>query len=636
MVVAPAAIAASSIVASAYLDAKLFIGEDLARGLSLAKTKWTLSRNDKNDRNSLHYVFEDMAIKRANNQCYVCDDMALTWRDVQLQSRQVAHFLLARGIKRGDVVAVFLPNKPAYPIIWLACLSISVIPAFINFNLVDKGLHHCINVVKSKLVLYDASLSSAIAPVAASLPEPQFVRWTDHFSPLSSFEKDSVATIVPPSNYFTVTPELLSTFPTTRLPDTHRSGIKWLDPAVLIFTSGTTGFPKPATMGHGRAHTAMIMWTRGHSFGYKTRVYTPMPLYHSTAAVLAVATMWNAGGTVIIGRKFSATKFWEQARAADANVIQYVGEVLRYLLAVPPTPLDKEHNVRLAYGNGCRPDVWNKFRDRFGVPVIAEFFSASEANTSLFNYNANTLGAGAVGHEGFLAARKMRDQQAIVKVDPLTEEPARDENGFCIRADFNEPGELISHIVSDSPYQSFAGYYGNAQGTEKKILRNVFAKDDCWFRTGDLLRKDPEGYTWFADRMGDTFRWRSENVATTEVQHALSSVVPESNVYGVLVPGHDGRAGCAAIAASANVDFAKLSRQVITSLPKYAQPVFVRLVKSHDLNGTAKQLKVLLRNEGVDPAVVRDPVYWLDPTVSRYVPFTSQDWEKLKAGKTKL
>ncbi|KAL8290455.1 hypothetical protein RQP46_002713 [Phenoliferia psychrophenolica] len=431
-----------------------------------------------------------------------------------------------------------------------------------------KALVHCIKTVNAKLVLFDASLSEPITEIVSALDPSSttLVRWADSFSPISIRDQS-------PPGAITLDAATLHNFPTTRFGDEHRAGMQWLDPAVLIFTSA-----KPTLL----------------------------------EAVLAVATSWLSGSTVIIGRKFSATKFWDEARAADANVIQYVGEVLRYLLAAPPSPLDKQHNVRLAYG----PDVWNKFRNRFGVQVIAEFFTSTEGNTSLFNYNANDLGAGAVGHGGWLAKVLLRKDVAILRVDSETEEPARTPEGFCIRADDDESGELVSRIVADSPHQSFAGYYGNGKATEKKILRDVFEKGDLFFRTGDLLKRDSNGYTWFADRLGDTFRWRSENVATTEVQHALAAVVHESNVYGVLVPNHDGQAGCVALAQDTQPDLVALAKQVVTSLPKYAQPLFVRLVKS------------------VDPTVVEDPLYWLQK--SAYVPFGHKEWERLKNGNVKL
>jgi len=371
------------------------------------------------------------------------------------------------------------------------------------------------------------------------------------------------------------------------------------------------------------------------------RIWLSVPLYHSTAALLAVGVAWQAGATIVIGRKFSATNYWQEVRAGNCNTIQYVGEVLRYLLAVPPSPTDKDHNVKLAYGNGLRPEIWEQFRQRFGVEILSEFFASSEGNGSLFNYNANSLGAGAVGHEGTLAAVTRSKKAPIVKVDPLTEDVYRNPQGFCEKCDPNEDGELLLQIVTTSAHENFAGYHeqgagatGQKAATEKKTLRDVFVKGDAYFRTGDLLRKSPDGFFYFSDRLGDTFRWKSENVATTQVSEALGAVVGEANVYGVLVPSHEGRAGCAAIAKGPSVDLDRLAAHVKVALPKYAQPLFLRFVSAIDVNGTNKQLKVALRNEGVDPDLVADEIFWLKD--GKYVKFGRDDWDALKAGKVKL
>ncbi|TNY18949.1 putative bifunctional fatty acid transporter/acyl-CoA synthetase FAT1 [Rhodotorula diobovata] len=616
--------------ALAYLDARYRITEDLRAARGIVKARLALNRNNRNDRNSIYYVFESAADKERDRDCYVCEGVTLSWRQVQLSVNRLAHWLLAQGLQRGDTIALYLPNKPAYPIIWLACLAIDVVPAFINYNLTGQGLAHCVAVAAPKLVLFESDLSPAIADVAASLGGAKLVRWVDTFSKGAATEKGVEGEMV-------LDEGVLQQMSTERIPDERRKGIKWSSPCCLIYTSGTTGLPKAALTLHGRCATAFQVWTTLNSFGPKTRIYTPMPLYHSTAAILAVGVAWCAHSTVVIGRKFSATTFWRDVRDSRANVVQYVGEVLRYLLARPPSPEDKQHEVRLAYGNGCRPDVWERFRERFGVQTISEFFASSEGNGSLFNRNSNSLGAGAVGKEGWIVSTFQRNKQVLLRVDPLTEEPARGPDGLAIRAAPNEPGELVIQIDNSSPYQAFAGYHNNPAATNKKIMRSVLAKDDMYFRTGDLLRRDADGHWYFADRLGDTFRWKSENVSTADVAEKLGQVVDEANVYGVLVPSHDGRAGCAAIPLSSGqqVDFAALSAHVARTLPKYAQPLFVRLVPALESTGTGKQLKVQLRNEGVDPDVVKDEVWWLKPGVG-YTPFAKEDWEALKAGKVKL
>ncbi|GAA5836202.1 hypothetical protein JCM5353_001936 [Sporobolomyces roseus] len=625
---------AAGLAGAAYLNARL--GNDLAMASGLINARIGLAGENRRDQNSLYYYFDRAHQKRGDADCYVCEDQTLSFNQVAIEVNRLAHWLLSQGLQKGDAIALYLPNKPAYPIIWLACLAINVVPSFINYNLVGDGLVHCINVASPKLIIYESDLTSSIADVASTLrqktPSLKFARWVDRFTKeVGSIEKQAI------EDEIRLDEGVLRQMSDKRIPDHHRNGVSWQSPCVYIYTSGTTGLPKAATVTHGRTATAMRVWTKHNGFTKNSRIYTPMPLYHSTASILAIAVSWNAQCCVIIGRKFSASTFWKDVRASNADTIQYVGEVLRFLLAVPPSPLDKKHNVKMAYGNGCRPDVWKAFRERFGVQVISEFFASSEGNGSLLNYNANDYGAGAVGREGILVSAAQKSKQIIVKVDSLTEEPYRNEKGFCVRADVNEPGELILFIDMAVPHLAFAGYHGNEAGTNKKILKDVFKKGDAFFRTGDLLRRDQDGLYYFCDRLGDTFRWKSENVATTTVAEALGAVVDHPNVYGVLVPSHEGRAGCAAVPRDGGpIDFPKLSQHVAKTLPKYAQPLFIRIVDKLETGGTEKQLKVALRNQGVDPDQISDEVWWLHPTQKVYVPFTRDDWTALQAGQHRL
>lgn len=294
--------------------------------------------------------------------------------------------------------------------------------------------------------------------------------------------------------------------------------------------------------------------------------------------------------------------------------------------------------MRLVYGNGMRPDVWNRFRDRFGIPEICEFYAATEAPTSLFNHNTGNFGAGAVGHRGYLF-RGLRREIKLVKIDPITEEPLRDAQGFCVPCQFGEQGELCVRIDNESAL-TFDGYYQNEKATQKKILRDVLEKGDAYFRSGDLLKLDSDGFFYFGDRVGDTFRWKSENVATTEVAQAVGvyPTIGEANVYGALVPNHDGRAGMAAVVVKAGetLDFKDLYAFLRRKLPRYAIPVFIRFVPAMELTGTFKQQKVEFRNQGIDLTKVpeSDPVFWLQGDT--YVPFKPEDYANLESGKVKL
>ncbi|RYP12969.1 hypothetical protein DL767_010995 [Monosporascus sp. MG133] len=357
----------------------------------------------------------------------------------------------------------------------------------------------------------------------------------------------------------------------------------------------------------------------------------------------------EAGCTFAIGKKFSTKTFWKEARAYNASMIQYVGETCRYLLAAPPEidpvtgeNMDKKHNVRLAFGNGLRPDVWEKFRDRFDIQTIAEFYGATEGFLAMWNLTHNDYASGAIGRNGWLYGLGMQYRRAIIAVDPETDQPHRDaKTGLCHQVGRGEVGELMTLLPADVD-KEFQGYYKNAAATQSKILRDVLRKGDAYFRSGDLVSWDREGRMYFHDRIGDTFRWKSENVATTEVSEALSAheLVQEANVYGVQLPNHDGRAGSAAIVLRRAPDaevLRSLAEHARRRLPKYAVPIFLRVSEDlgHAITGTNKQQKHQLRVQGVDPSRVGgDRLFWLKE--GTYVPFRQRDWDALNGGKVKL
>ena len=377
-----------------------------------------------------------------------------------------------------------------------------------------------------------------------------------------------------------------------------------------------------------------------------------MPLYHTSAATLGFCNCLIIGSVFILGHKFSTQTFWPEVRDQSATIIQYVGETCRYLLAAPSQynavtgeNLDNKNSVRLAFGNGLRPDIWNKFKERFGIETISEFYAATESPSALFNTSSNDFSSGAVGRSGSLASLSMGPGIALVEIDWETERPLRPvkANNHCVRVKTGEPGELIYRLDPVDTSRTFQGYYGNLEATESKVLRDVFVKGDVWYRTGDCLRKDADGRWWFCDRIGDTFRWKSENVSTTEVSEALGMhpSVKEANVYGIELPHHNGRAGCMAILASQDFDQAtldQLASHAKHALPKYAVPLFLRVVRDIKTTGTNKQQKHLLRADGADPGRIRhtqgDKIYWLKGET--YVEFTDDDWEEMKAGRIKL
>jgi acyl-CoA synthetase (AMP-forming)/AMP-acid ligase II len=412
--------------------------------------------------------------------------------------------------------------------------------------------------------------------------------------------------------------------------------------------SGTTGLPK------GCAYTLSRVWLMcGHDMTIADSVpgvdqwYNSMPLYHGTGAISSSCCLLE-GVSIAIGPKFSVSRFWDDIHDSESTAFIYVGETARYLLNAPPHPRERDHKLRLAYGNGLRPDVWEKFQNRFQVPEIGEFFNSSEGMFSLFNHQKGDFMRACVGHHGLLFRRMMNDIYIPVQIDHETGDIWRDpKTGLARRVSYDEGGEMLVAVPNK---EAFQGYWRSQAATDKKFCTDVFKKGDLYYRSGDALRRDADGKWHFLDRLGDTFRWKSENVSTAEVALTMGQYpgVAEANVYGVLVPNAEGRAGCAALHLDPNyrgtVDYSELLRFLRSRLPRYAVPVFLRIVKSSTHIHNHKQNKVPLRKEGVDPRLIgtevpagRDDVFlWVPPKADEYVPFTPADWESLASGKARL
>ncbi|KAF9911706.1 hypothetical protein BX616_010489 [Lobosporangium transversale] len=510
-------------------------------------------------------------------------------------------------------------NRPEFLFCWLGINKIGACGAFINTNLSGKPLTHSLHTATSSMLILDTELTE---PVAGSLDEILGMGYTiytygglGHVDFAMPIDLDSVSDA-----------DTYKHLPHKTMAD---------ETAMLIYTSGTTGLPKAGRFSHGRADIAASFFARFYNFTDKDRIYICMPLYHSAAAVLGVCTSWLVGGTIILTRKFSATGFWDDCRANNVTVIQYIGEICRYLVNLPESPLDKVHSIRLAHGNGMRPDVWSRFRERYAIPVIGEWYASTEGTGSMNNYNTGPTGAGAIGFYGPLA-RLLNRGLKIVKFDIETEELIRDKNGHCIECQPGEPGELLCVIDTSDPGKNFSGYHNNKEATSKKIVKDVFKSGDIYFRTGDILSRDNDGYYYFGDRVGDTFRWKSENVSTAEVSEVLSAYPDclEANVYGVHVPGHDGRAGMAAIVAKETMDWDKFAEHALKNLPRYSVPLFIRRRSQMEITGTFKQRKVELVKEGINPSIVKDEMLWLDG--HHYRPFRNEEYQRIVAGKAKL
>lgn len=549
------------------------------------------------------------------NIAFIEDDKQLTYDDMESYANKVAAWVLSEGCKAGDTVAVFVRNRAEYVPLWFGLSKVGVVPALLNFQLTGSALAHCINISDAKLLVVDHEMAEQFEAAKGELKSK--IKVFGAYGDVEGYPSFDVA---------------MSKEAPNRPAKSMREGITAGDQCMKMFTSGTTGLPKAAKVTHVRAQNYMRGMGAAARTGPKDRMMMVLPMYHATGGLVGMGTVITYGGALIVRPKFSATKFWDEAVKYEATMFTYVGELCRFLLTTPTHPLEREHKIRWMLGNGLRPEVWEGFIGRFNIPHVIEFYGATEGNASLINVDGPI---GAVGRvPNYL---KFKFNLDIIRYDVDSNLNPRGSDGFCIRTDDNEVGELIAEIRNDDARFRFEGYQ-TKEATQKKILRNVFTKDDAWFRTGDLLKKDKLGYFYFMDRVGDTYRWRAENVATGEVAAALSkfSGITQANVYGVEVPGYDGRAGMGAIVSEDAPDMKALKAHIEANLPHYARPVFLRLSKESDTTSTFKFKKTNLVKAGFDPANISEPLYFANPASGAYEKITPSIYKKICSGEVRL
>nr|XP_035957818.1 very long-chain acyl-CoA synthetase isoform X2 [Halichoerus grypus] len=531
-----------------------YLFQDMRYFLRLARVaRQVRSYRQRRPVRTILHLFLQKARKTPHKPFLLFRDETLTYSQVDRRSNQVARALRAHlGLRQGDCVAIFMGNEPAYVWLWLGLVKLGCAMACLNYNIRAKSLLHCFQCCGAKVLLASPELQDAIEEVLPSLKKDNvsiyYVSRTSNTNGVDSLldKVDEVST--------------------EAIPESWRSEVTFSTPALYIYTSGTTGLPKAATINHQR-----LWYATGfiNAVGVKEDdvIYTTLPLYHSAALMIGVHGCILTGATLVLRNKFSASQFWDDCRKYNVTVIQYIGELLRYL---------------------CNSSQ----------KVIA--------------YD-------------------------LIKYDVEKDEPVRDGNGYCIRVPKGEVGLLVCRITQLTPFSGYAG--GNTQ-TEKKKLRDVFKKGDLYFNSGDLLMIDHENFIYFHDRVGDTFRWKGENVATTEVADTVGLVdfVQEVNVYGVSVPGHEGRIGMAAIKMKENYEFdgKKLFNHVADYLPTYARPRFLRIQDTIEITGTFKHRKVTLVEEGFNPAVIKDALYFLDDKAEMYVPMTEDIYNAINNKVLKL
>jgi fatty-acyl-CoA synthase len=562
-------------------------------------------------------VIEEIAGRQGSRPALLSDRESLTYGELTDRANQYARWALEHGLAKGDVVCLLMTNRPEYLAIWLGITSTGVVVSLINTNLVGASLAHCIRVVSPKHII---ASTDCIDRLTAALPylESSPMIWI-HGAGAAALPRIDLE---------------LGRYSVESLTRQERRETVIDDLALYIYTSGTTGLPKAARVSHAR----VMQWSHWFAGMMQVttddRLYNCLPMYHSVGGVQAPGAVLAASGTVVIRERFSASEFWYDIARWDCTLFQYIGELCRYLLHTAPSELEIAHRIRLACGNGMAPEVWDAFKDRFRIPQILEFYAATEGNISLFNVQGK---CGAIGHiPGYLAHRF---SPALVQLDVERGEPARDERGFCIKCGPNEIGEALGRVIDDptSVGRRFDGYKSD-EDSSKKVLRDVFETGDTWIRSGDLMRRDEEGFFYFVDRVGNTFRRKGENVATSEVSAAICEFpgIRHANVYGVTVPGTEGRVGMAVVVAEAELNLAAFHHHLRIRLPHYARPLFLRMRTAADLTGTFKYSTTELARQGYDPVEVADPLYFDLSEANEYVPLDENLYDRIQAGEVRL
>jgi fatty-acyl-CoA synthase len=440
-------------------------------------------------------VIAELAERFGDAPALISDRERFSYRTLAERSNRYARWALRQNLAKGDTICLLMPNRPEYLAAWIGITSVGGVAALINTNLVGPSLTYCLDIVEPKHIVVAAELASVFA-TARGLLKTKAKVWSHGESaefPRVDSEVDGLSG--------------------ERLGPAERAALTIEDRALYIYTSGTTGMPKAANINHYRVMLATSAFAGVMDTKASDRMYDCLPMYHTAGGLVAIGALLLNGGSVVVREKFSAREFWDDVVRYECTLFQYIGELCRYLAHSPPSPNETNHRIRLACGNGLRPDLWQTFQQRFRIPHILEFYGATEGNVNIFNFEGKP---GAVGRVPWFVAHRF--PIAVVRFDVERQQPVRNAQGFCERCSANEPGEVIGKILNDPsrPGNRFEGYAAGAQN-DSKILRDVFQKGDAWFRTGDLMRRDESGYFYFVDRVGDTFRWKGENVSTSEV-----------------------------------------------------------------------------------------------------------------------
>ena len=572
---------------------------------------------DKNKSTTVPDLIEEQVDKTPNKVAIEFEDKKYSYLELDEEANKIANWAITKGYKTGDVISLLMENKPEFIFIWLGLSKIGITIASLNNNIKSKSLAHCIKTSKSKSLIVSSDL-------------------IDNYSSAQDLLDGELSVFISGNSiqgFENIDTEIKEGYKERPIKSEVRNKLINSQSLFYIYTSGTTGMPKASRFSHQKFIVGSGLQQYALNMKSSDKTYMVLPLYHATGGVVGLGSTFLTGGTLVLRRKFSVEKFWEDCVKYEITVITYIGELLRYLISAKESPYENKHKIRGIYGNGLRPDVWKVVQERFGINNIIEFYGASEGNISLTNVDSQY---GSIGRIPPYAKNLMPTK--IVKFDIENEKVIRSSDGFCIECADDETGEAIGFIPEEDKFSGKFEGYTDEKATSKKILTDVFEIGDRWFSSGDLLKKDKQGYFYFVDRIGDTFRWKSENVATSEVSEALSTYpgVKEANVYGVLVPGEDGRAGMASIVTNEDFSISGLYEYLLSHLPKYSIPVFIRISKEIEITGTFKYKKTDLAKDGFDPSIVKDIMYVVSQEENNFIDLNQNIFQKISNREMKL
>lgn len=566
-----------------------------------------------NTPSGLGLAFERAVKRNPYGDALLFEDQRFSYKELNNWANQIAHYYLSIGASKGDVITVMIENRPELIATVIALAKIGVTSALVNTSQVGKVLAHSINLVNPIAIIVGEECRAAVDEIRQDLNVAQ-----DRFHWFADQETLTDAGQTP-ENYVNIA-QAIDEFPKFNVPTTHK--VKGKDGLFYIYTSGTTGLPKAVIFTNSR--WMLAFGTYGHVLNLNEDdvMYCTLPLYHATGMVVCWCGVLAGASTLAIRRKYSTSGFWTDVKKFNASAIGYVGELCRYLMDAPESASDRDHRVTKMIGNGMRPNIWSKFKQRFGIEEILELYASSEGNvgfSNIFNFD-NTVGFSPTPY-------------AIVQFDKEKNEAVRDQKGYCIKVKKGEVGLLVGKITSRSPFDG----YTDPEKNKSVIMKNVFHKGDSYFITGDLVRDIGFRHAQFVDRLGDTFRWKGENVSTTEVENIVSdySKITEAVVYGVEIPNTNGRAGMAAITLNADAeltgqDLSNMVTEFKKGLPPYAVPVFLRIQEAVETTGTFKYQKNKLKEQAYDPKKTSDRLYVLLPSTGCYCEMTDEIYKNIE------